>query len=208
MKSVTITLLTFLSTFTFAQSNYIGFGGRLGLYNVTNSTANTQFSFNYGAGVNYLHQFENNLRLTSGIYYAKQGAKHNILGTNSTGQIVSSYEIKHHFNYLSIPLLAGYTFNLTNINFYGNVGVSAFYLLYENYNINENTIKNISYINTFDFSALINLGFEIPIKEKLLFLTDFTFNKGFISVSDSIYSPFKSGQNIGVYSEIGLKYKL
>jgi hypothetical protein len=76
--------------------------------------------------------------------------------------------------------------------------VAPAYLLNVSYKVNDTKISPTTDVfNNFDISARFNVGAEFNLSEKLLLNTDININKGFLPISDAIYSPFKESRNMG-----------
>jgi len=207
MKKLTLLICLLASITTFSQ-NYIGLSGRAGLYKIS-PYSNAEFSLKPAIGVDFLHIFENNLRFSVGAFYSPKGFKNKIYLTNNIGQIIDETYINYTLNYVSLPILIGYTFPLNKLNIYSNIGVSPAYLLNASYKINDNKLSPLSgEFNNFDISVLFNVGAEFKLGEKLLLNTDVNFNQGLLTVSDAIYSPFKESRNMGLFMTIGLRYQI
>ncbi len=208
MKKTALIISLCFTVTTFSQ-NYFGLSGRIGAYNVTGGVAKTNFALNTGVGLDFLHQFDNWLRLSISAYYAPTAYKEQVYLTNSLGQPISETNINYSLKYVSLPVLVGYTFPLEKMNFYGNIGVVPAYLLGVNSKLNGNTImQDIASYNQIDISAILNFGTEFKLGEKLMLNTDLNLTKGFLSVSDAIYSPVKNSKRLGAFIALGLKYKL
>jgi hypothetical protein len=204
-----ITLLfCLLFTINTYSQNYIGLSGRVGLYKVS---ANTQVSLALkpGVGIDFLHQFNNHLRFTTGAYFSPLGFKQTFISVNNAGEIIGNLAVYYNLNYVSVPLLIGYTFGFDKLNLYSNVGIAPAYLLNVSYKVNDTKMTPLTgEFNSFDISAMFNLGAEFKLGDKLLLNTDLNINKGLLPISDTSYSSFKESRNMGLFISLGLKYKL
>ncbi len=179
------------------------------MYKISDNTL-ANFALKPGVGINFLHQLDNRLRFTTGAYLSPLGFKESLTVVDDLGQPAGTETINYNLNYVSLPILIGYTF-FKKINLYTNIGVSPSYLLnifYKMSIINNKVTLPVNDFNRFDISALFNIGSAFHLGEKLLLNTDINFKKGFISISDATYSPFNKSTNFGFFLSAGLKYKL
>lgn len=208
-KSKIIFLFCFISSINLYSQNYIGLNGSIGLYKVSATTPQTDFALKPGAGVNFLHQFDNHLRFTIGVNFMPLGFKSSYTTTNNVGQVIGKTTLNYNINYLSAPVLIGYTFGFEKLNIYSNLGVVPAYLLNVSYKVDDNKTKQTTTdFNKVDILARFNVGTEFKLSDKLLFNIDANIQKGFIPISDVIISPYNESRNLGGFMSIGLKYRL
>jgi len=108
----------------------------------------------FNGGLNTYYFFNNNMGISLGIEYAQKGQNYKDYTWNSSDSISAIYFYNIKLNYLQMPILFHYNFNLkNNLSFTAGAGIYIAYLL--NYNISMGYNFN-NYINYENASGTTN----------------------------------------------------
>lgn len=217
MKKIFITLLVLFSVSVFAQKHFIGAQFGLNLSNVygTDFSKNFEYMPSFSAGFTYEFQLKNNILLGSGISYERKGFQDEITFTNEEGMSLGVYDSKFRYNYLSLPLKAGYQIGQKWTG-YIYLGVVPAYLLDaqitgpdfsnegvyeedENYDITDD-------VNVFELSGLLELGSVYHLNNKFALFVNASYLMGFTPVYKESDSPHPKNHRINI--SLGVKYAL
>lgn len=217
MKRLFIILFVLFCISSFAQNHYVGaqFGlnssRAFGVDFVENNKNINLFS----AGLTYNYQFKNNILLGSGLLYDPRGSLSKISLTNEEGIVQAKVDMKSRFNYFSIPLKVGYQFGQKWSGF-AYLGLLPSYLLNAENTFPEVNTFDGSYedehidvtesMNRFDLSAMLELGSNYQLNDKLALYITGSYLRGITEVYKNADSPFIKYYRFNI--SLGAKYKL
>ena len=217
MKKIFFTLLVLFSISSFAQNHFLGL--QFGLnssraYGVSYVENDKNINL-FAAGMTYNYQFKNNILLGSGLFYDSRGSINEISLTNDEGIVLEIVDMRSKFSYLSIPLKAGYQIGQKWSGF-AYLGLVPSYLLkaesmFPGVNASdddyeERVIDIMEGLNKFDLSAMIELGSNYQLNDKLALYISGSYQRGITEVYKNADSPFIKHYRFNI--SLGVKYAL
>lgn len=217
MKKLFITLLILFSISSFAQNHFVGVQVGMNLSNVygTDFSKNFEYMPSFSAGFSYDFQMKNNILLGSGLSYERKGFQNEIGFTNDEGILMGIYDSKVRYNYLSLPLKAGYQIGQKWTG-YIYLGVVPAYLIDaqitgpdfsnegvydedENYDITDE-------VNVFELSGLLELGSTYRLNSKWAMFINANYLMGLTPIYKESDSPHPKNHRLNI--SFGVKYAL
>jgi hypothetical protein len=218
MKKYFSLFLIVLSVSLFGQNHFIGAKGGIAIVNVSDALFNVpSMRTSFTGGFSYEYQMKNNFLIGSDLLYIEKGYSTDITMTNDEGITQGTAAINFHFNYISLPLKAGYTFGnkLSGFVYVGLVPAlltNAYYKGSDPNGILDDTgsfpkISAKEYTSKFELSALAEIGADYKISDSFLLTTAIASQYGITPVSN--YENHENNmRNIGFFFTFGLKYAL
>jgi hypothetical protein len=222
MKKLAVIVLMIISINASAQIRHIGISAGLGLTGIAKT--NSQF-FNdaetrqgLSAGLTYEYTLKNNISISAGITYNQRGFRIPYdLKDNAGNPIVEDEAIKFNYDYLSLPLKAGYRFGDKVFGF-GNIGIVPAFLVnakqfHPGYKtdavqVGAETVDVSEYVSKFDFATLIEIGAGYNINEKYSVNTTVTYQRSLSTFSTYDYFEDDHLRHTGLTLSIGVRYRL
>ncbi|MEQ8625241.1 MAG: porin family protein [Vicingaceae bacterium] len=214
MKSLLAFLILLTSIPLIAQNHFIGVQGGAAWTDVNgeNFIPDNYARKGLMTGLKYEYQFKNNLQLGLDVLYNQKGFKSDILFTDNNGVAISKGEIDFKFDYLSLPIKAGYTIGNDFKGFFNVAAVPSFLLRSEIENSlfdANNNLEDISdKFTKFDLAGMLELGGSYSLREQILLFMAFNYQYSFTSyTSDDEFFPVSEAYHYGFTAAIGIKYK-
>ncbi len=218
MKKLFITLLVLFSVSTSAQNHYLGAqaGMNFSSLYVHSRDANAGFIETFSIGLTYDYKMKNGILLGSGLLYERKGFQ-NEFYTIGVGfnEAFGSPGSKVNYNYLEIPLKAGYQIGKKWTGYF-YLGMVPAYLLDANYKREEQTgpfdaATEVKYditdeINRFELSGLIELGSAYNFNKKWTLFINASYLLGLTAIDKESESPHYKNHRFNI--SLGVKYAL
>ncbi len=188
LRTLILIVVLFCSSLLFGQTNKINVGLEIGpsLRSLRGNDflKNNEISFGFSGGLTFQYNFTKLLSLRTNISFERKGLTKKIQATDEFGKPIGETTIQSNFDYLTIPLLARFTFG-KKIHFFVNAGPFMGYLLkqkevveaFEDYTDNTDDFKRL------DFGITTGLGMSFPIQDKLLLTIEIRNNLGMVNTS-------------------------
>ena len=215
-KNLILIVLLFCSSLLFGQTNKINIGFELGtslnsLYG-NDVLDDNEISFGFSGGLTFQYNFTGLVSLRTNISFERKGFATKIQLTDELGNSIGEVTSQSNFDYLTIPLLARFTFG-KKIHFFVNAGPYLGYLLKEK-DITEafGEYQKLESVNTdrferLDFGITTGLGVIFSIQDKLLLTVEIRNNLGLVNISSLPVTNDGSIKTISTNLLIGIAYK-
>ena len=212
LRTLTLIVVVFCSSLLFGQTNKINIGLEIGpsLRSLRGNDylKNNDISFGFSGGLTFQYNFTKLLSLRTNISFERKGLTKKIQATDELGKPIGEITIQSNFDYLTIPLLARFTFG-KKIHFFVNAGPFMGYLLkqkevveaFEDYTDNTDDFKRL------DFGITTGLGMSIPIQDKLLLTVEIRNNLGMVNTSHISIANDGSIKTISTSLLFGIAYR-
>lgn len=222
MKKITVLILIILSLKVAGQNNNVGIVGGINLTNVTVKPIAyplpTGNRIGFTGGLTYEHLFKNNFSIGADVIYIQRGFTNKIFLTDASGNVLGDATIKFGYDYISIPIKAGFTFGKKVFGFV-KAGVLPSYLVSAKtiaptfdasgkVNGTEN-VDETKIVTKFDIAGIAEIGGGIKVKEKAWLFLSFAGQYSFTTITNKQY--FGTGtiiKHYGMSLSIGLKYNI
>ncbi len=159
------------------------------------------FRISYALGINYEFKFDSNISIKSGLNYESKGQTSKFIFVDENGSYMGTSNAKEINNYLILPLIGCYNFE---IPLYINLGLYGGYLLSNKTEINNQTIGNVVMKKT-DFGIIGGIGSNIKLTDELGLNLEIRVNRGFINIYNSQSASY---YNIAYNFIVSLNYSL
>ena len=220
MKRILTILLISLTISAFGQEHFVGVQAGLNFTNLTakESFNDTEMRTGFIGGVNYELKVSSKFRLGIDILYSQRGFNDKITLMNEYGvNIGENEDFKFNYDYISIPIKAGYELG-NKIKIIPRIGIVPSFLheakvIIPNFDSNGNvieyeTIKHTDLVSNFDLGGLVELGFESKLSDNILLCPALTYKHSLTTFSNSDYFDGSKMRHYGFSISLGLKYKL
>ena len=218
MKKLFITLLILVSVSSFAQNHLLGvqFGLNSSSLYGKHVDDNAGFIQTISAGLTYDYKMKNGILLGSGLLYERKGF------LNEFNYLTMEYNLafgfpgsKVNYNYLEIPLKAGYQIGKKWTGYF-YLGLVPAYLLDANYKRIEqagpfDTEAEVKYditdeINRFELSGLFEVGSAYMLNDKWALFVNASYLLGLTPVDKDSVIPHMKNHRFNI--SLGIKYAL
>lgn len=177
-----------------------------------------KIAFKHNADIRYAteiyvkYSFTSKIGIRTGLGFEDKGyVIKGLTFADGAGNPLVSGKLHHHLQYITIPILAEFTFGKKllpyfNTGFYlGILANSKDRYKYDDKTFNK-SVETSSY-NRFDMGFILGVGIKVPIKEKFLFNVDIRNSVGFLRTNK--YNPTGSYKaiNYSTAFNIGFAYK-
>jgi hypothetical protein len=220
MKNSLVIALMIISINVSAQSGHIGINGGLGWTNVLESRfPHNDMQQRPSYGLTYEYTLQNSISFTAGITYDQRGFRSASIVRDEDGALLSDEvgTFKFDYNYLSLPLKAGYHFGKKFYGF-GNIGIVPGLLINAKHHIpgyqtggttvEPKTIDVTDRVNEFDIAGLVEIGAGYNIKAKYKVFTSVTYQHSFTTFANSNYFSNAEITHHALTLSVGMKYRL
>lgn len=213
-------LITLFNLENFAQERLIGVN-----FKISSSTIEPKEQWGdglsnrngIGFGLSYNRILENNLNISLELAYEEKGIQGTIFYSDSVGQFNGTTSgIDYYFNYLSLPMMLGYSFG-NKFRVIPEIGFRASYLLnaetkFPNIVNQKNTgdIKTdrTEDIRSFDFGVAFNLNCVFFIENNIALELGYNFDQSITEFDENnLFSTEESKHRYSGF-EFGIKYLL
>lgn len=219
MKRIVIIVFILFSSIAFGQNHFFGVQGGGSITNIIakESFNDTGMRTGFSGGINYTLKFAEKYQFEVNALYAQLGYTDDIILTDDIGAYLGKEKNEFNYDYLCIPLKIGYEMgNKTRV--IPRIGIVPSLLLNaktivpffdSNRNIvGRKTLNVIDDVSKFDFSGLIELGFENRLSDNILFCLDFNYKHSLTTFSNSDYFDGLNMRHYGFWVAVGLKYSI
>lgn len=209
MKKLLIIVFTFSTLNTFTQNPSLGFYSGLNMANISfvNADVDSKFLLGFLTGINYEYQHNDKYVIDLGIEYKRFGCNVEAHFTNNLGQVIGIIDVKHIFDYISLPVKVGFLYG-NKLVFIPKIGVVPAYLARakviskNDYYTDEVDIKKD--VSKFNLSGILELESNYQLNDQLTLTSGVCFQHSILNVNLNL-SKIRN-YSLGVFC--GLKYKI
>jgi outer membrane protein W len=195
-KSIVLFLFILCQQFVLGQNFSVG--PILGL-NYSNlrgdNTDNSSGKLGFAGGIFANYSITDDFGLTGQLLYSQQGAKFEVLGT----------ETSTNFNYLQVPILGAYYFGKNNFKPKVLLGPQIGFLLSAKDKDGNDLDPNGTLLETTDFGATFGVGFNYNLAPKIWLNADVRYNLGLTDLDKETTKLYNSNLALMVGVSIGFK---
>lgn len=219
MKYIFLLVVLSVAFVADAQNHMIGL--KVGSNNTDISTSQFLMDHNpksgWLAGFTYDYHFLEQFYFGAALMYDQRGFTNDIIFTDNTGTEYERYTADFEYNYLSLPISAGFNFGNKLYGFVEIAAVPSFLLdanyIFPAFNskgelIGEEVIDAGTDVNTFDFAGKGEFGLGYKIKQKFYLYASFAYQQSITTTYESQYFMSDDMKHYGTAMSIGLKYIL
>jgi|694.fasta_scaffold46034_6 hypothetical protein len=214
MKQIfSVLCLLFLAKYSYCQSIKKHGIAVSALINHTKVNGDNIYGLNHQTGgfsINYIYQYNNSIRLVTGIDYLQKGGKTNIEFYNITGDVIGNFEQRLYLNYLQTPisirfepLVLGSKNGLKQLH--AIFGVGAYGSLLVNAFVNPQYINlshNVTKLyNSLDWGSYLQTGLTLRLNPNYELQTNVIYSNGFSNIQKN-----NSGTNQSFSLQFGINY--
>ena len=208
---ISLLIITVIS----AQTHKIGIISGLNLSNIypESKLNNTETKTGFIGGVNYNLNFQKNLNFDFNLLYTQQGFKIEEIYKESEDDLGYIFETNYKYNYLYLPIKAGYRFG-NKIKFIPRLGIQPGILLNAKTIFTNPTSKldqefdNTDNISKFDFAWNIEVELNTKLNSNLELFTIITRNYSLTNYSNEKYINKINLKHKSTLIGIGFRYEL
>ncbi|MCB0509433.1 MAG: outer membrane beta-barrel protein, partial [Bacteroidetes bacterium] len=186
------------------------------LQNIVAARDNSELAkLGYTVGIRFVFALRKHFALETGILYADRGYRSNLGLVDQLGNSIGNADLKHHINYLEIPLKMNIALLAKKrIHFFLSAGLSGNIFLFENIEYafdyfsgqsEESTSRsNQNNLNRLNLTALGGLGIDIFLTKRFSVRAEPIFRYALISASDTPIKqyPYSFGANLGLFLKL------
>jgi len=218
MKKEIIIALTLIALNVVGQTHFVGIKGSTNWTNITsNDSYNTSYRNGFSGGITYEYLLKTHFSLGADLIYNKQGFIENIDLMDEQGTVLDFDKIYNNYDYLSIPIKAGY--NIGNrLYYFANIGLIPSLLVNAKtvYNMDDSDGKVLDSfvrelpenVSKFDLAGLIEIGGGFKFKNRYWLYSSLGYQKSFTTITNSYSYSNRKIRNNGIYFSIGIKYSI
>lgn len=216
MKKIIITLFILFSISSFAQNHYLGVQFGLNSSSVYGSDFSKQYNFlnSFSAGFTYDYKLKNGILLGSGLMYEGKGFENKFTLTQADN-IFGRDGSEVRFNYLEVPLKAGYQIGKKWTGYF-YLGLVPAYLLSaidkregDAYLFDHETEGNYDisdHVNRFELSGLFELGSNYELNNKWALFVNASYLLGLTTFYEGSQNIHPKNHRFNI--SLGVKYAL
>ena len=203
MKSILLPILILVTSSTFAQNHFIGIKGGISWSNASKTGYANDWYYNF---------MEKRRGFTFGLSYENRLKQHFIVSADIMYQ-QRGYQIqkdfKLYYDYLAIPIKGGYIIG-NKISGFANIGLVPSFLLKAKAKIpDEVEIIDVTDLHPkFDLAALVEIGGNVKISERLFVTASFSYQHSFTTHSNSDNFGDIDARHHALILSVGIKYAL
>jgi len=167
----------------------------------------------YTTGFNICFNFSQLVGFETGIQFSNKGYKtknQDLVYFPPNPSLPTKAKTIHAYQYIGIPLKAKFTFGKNKVRFLSSMGCMANFLLnvkqannfeYPNGRTEKKTQSTTSGFKKVDISAIISIGIDYKLNNKIHLLADPTLRYGVLKTKDAPVTEnlWNAGMNIGFY---------
>lgn len=173
-----------------------------------------KFLVGYAQGVSFQYRFTEWFALRSGVTLERKGAKSTITVTNAENEPIGFVNLKHHFDYLSLPILARFSWG-GSTRFFVNAGPYLAYLLQAKNDVEANAFgvggllpkKITDNFDRLDWGLTSGLGLTFELNRDLLMSIEARNKLGLNDITTANSSDDVTFFNLSTQMLIGLAYQ-
>lgn len=200
------------------QIHSIGVQGGMNLSNISHDfIKNSNYRKGISAGVNYEFQFSKHLLIGADLMYVQKGYHGDLIFTDQDGVVIGSSLTKDHYNYISLPLKAGYVIG-NRIKVYAKIGISTSLVIkaksiipeFNSYwqQSGDYEVDYTGKAKKIDLGGIIEVGAGFKLSEKIQFNLFTGYNHSLTSVTGPDFFESQSIKHRSFYISGALMYKL
>jgi len=213
MRIVLISILFALTLSVFGQNRSLGLKGGIGLNNANSKEflVDTENSVGFTFGLTYEAELKKQIVVGADLLYSQKGFTDEFVLVTDQGEILGEKTSRFNYDYLSIPLKAGYKKG-------GKLKGSAYLgfvpsILLKNEIIvptadDNSTIATTNKVDLFDFAGLVELMGEYELNTSLTVFTSLSYQRSFTSITNAEYFSDSKVWHYGGLVSFGIKYRL
>lgn len=186
------------------------------LQNIADSRDDAELAkLGYTVGLRFVFALRKHFAIETGILYADRGYRSNLSLNDNLGNIIGSVDLKHHINYLEIPLKMNVALLAKKrIHFFLSAGLSGNIFLFENIDYafdyfsgqseESSARSNQNNLNRLSLTALGGLGIDLFLTKRFSVRAEPIFRYAIISNTDSSIKqyPYSFGANLGLFLKL------
>jgi hypothetical protein len=220
MKQLAAIILMIISISASGQIRHIRINAGLGLTNIDKKEFfdDTETRQGLSVGLTYEYTFKNNISIIAGMTYDQRGFRVPYNLRDNTGiTIVEGETIKFNYDYLSLPLKAGYRFG-EKVYGFGNVGIVPALLInakqfHPGYKTDfeereAETVDVTKYVSKFDFATLVEIGAGYNLNAEYNIFASVTYQRSISTFTNDEYFDNGDLRHTGLTLSVGVKYRL
>jgi hypothetical protein len=195
MKRLIMIILTLAAVNAYGQNHFVGIKGCINRTNVTRiNLFDNYYKTGFSGGLTYEYLFLKHFSVGAEIIYEQRGFLDDIVFTNETGIPTGErYRSKMSYNYISLPIKAGYSlgtkvFGFAKIGAVPSLLVNAQAVLPKVTSgkvIGEIVADMTNYVPKFDFAGLVEIGGGYKFNDRNSIFSSFTYQHSLTSLYDN-----------------------
>lgn len=204
-------VLVFVPMVTMSQTGNLNVGVYLG-GGISNTNSFLTPGFAKTGGISLGYKLDNNLTIISGIAYQYIEVRDFINAIDSLGEQMFNLEIKHKYEFVTIPVMLRYSFGKNDkFKYFVNAGTYAAFLLNQNLwslDLENNSINQLSNIESYrrmGAGIAFGGGLSFALSDGLNLDIEIANNLGITNLRKTLISKQKTKSS---QLTIGLSYKL
>ena len=215
MKRILIVLLLVFTSPVFGQNHFLGLKSGINWTNVNSSlNFNTNKRTTANIGITYLYRVNKNFHLGTDLLLYPKGFTTSVEFTDENGYPLDYNKVYFKYNYLTLPLKAGYSIG-NKIAGFVNFGIVPSYLISAEHtfpsldnNPDGETIDVTDLVNKFDFAGMIELGGSYKTNDWLNIFVSLNYQHSFTSITNNEYLADSEVKNFGISLSFGIWFAL
>lgn len=213
MRTLVISILFVLTLPVFGQNQSFGLKSGISLNNANSKEFldNTGNRLGFTFGLTYEVELKKQIFVGADFLYSQKGFTDETALVTNQGVILGEKTSRFNYDYLSIPVKAGYKKG-GRLNGSACLGFVPSILL-KNEIIsptadNNSIISTTKKVNLFDFAGLVELMAEYELNTNLILFTSLSYQQSFTSITNSEYFSGSEVRHYGELLSFGIKYRL
>lgn len=219
MKKVFLLILTLLSLNARSQNHLLGIQGGVSATNVfsSDSFGHTNYKPGILTGLSYGYLLNAHFSLETGLLFNQRGYAYDVSLSDENGNSLGQVNVRVGFDYLSLPLKAGFRMG-DRFQGFVNLGVMPSFLLsaktvIPSFNRNGQQSGDLktditSTFSEFDLAGLAELGTSYRLGNRYWLSAMLTYQHSFTKVAGSGFFADNKVRHYGMALSLGLKYAL
>jgi len=220
MKNLLFIILTLATFNVVGQNHLVGFKGGVSLTNISASNFQGEYDDRTGimGGLSYEYLLNDHFSMGTDVIYNQRGFRSDFIFMDELGNQTGEKAIfKFNYDYLSLPLKAGYRtddklYTFANIGLVPSILTNAktvMPLFDENMNADGNeTIDITDKVAKFDLAALAEIGVGYSFRDRCWLYSSCGYLHSFTTITNDHYFADSKISHNGLAFSIGIKYAL
>lgn len=220
MKKVLLLMMVLATICVIGQNHLLGIKGGIGLTNISENNFPGDYSNRIGSmgGLTYEYLLSEQFSLGADLLFNQRGFRSYLIFTDDLGNPTGEKALfKDNYNYLSLPLKAGFKTN-SKIYTFANIGLVPSVLtcaeiiqpqfdaaLHVN---GHETIEFTDRATKFDMAAMAEIGAGTKFKERYWMYASFGYQHSFTTITNDIYFTTSKIWHKGMTFSLGIMYAL
>jgi hypothetical protein len=167
----------------------------------------------FSSGLSFEYRFSDLLSVATNASYELKGSRLNLVTTDNLGNTLGTAKIFYNYNYLTLPILARFSFGKEEARLFMNAGPFLGILLQQKSKIKYLSEQKVTYENTaayktLDFGLSLGAGFIGELGQKMNLTFEARYNFGILDITkEKLYGQGELHTN-SLNALIGLTYDL